>query len=64
MNQTIEARPPVMRRANREALFLAARDARTWSLDSLPETEEQFHKAMDFLCLRTSDADFNYFMRH
>jgi hypothetical protein len=55
---------PVMRRAKYEALLLADRGARTWALDALPETDAQFHKAMDFLCMRTSDVDFHYFMRH
>ena len=45
------------------ALDLAARGVETWGLDAIPDTEEQFVKALDFVCMHASDHDFQRFMQ-
>jgi hypothetical protein len=55
--------PQVVARAKRDALWFADRGAETWGLDAIPETEAQFRKAMDFVCMHTSDEDFRRYTR-
>jgi len=55
--------PRAIRRAELEALDLGRRGASTWGLDAIPETEEQFIKAIDFVCGHASDETFRRFVR-
>lgn len=45
------------------ATALANGGHETWGLDAIPETIEQFKKAMDLVCRYTSDVDFGRFVR-
>jgi hypothetical protein len=55
--------PRAVESAKLLALWHAERNSETWALDAIPETETDFHKGMDALCLRTNDHDFAMFMR-
>jgi hypothetical protein len=53
----------VVRIAEQRALDYAMRNLPTWSADSMPTTDAEFHAVMDAICLRTNDEDFRRFMR-
>lgn len=49
--------------AKEYALELAREDAPTWGLDAIPDTTEQFVKALNFVCMAADDATFSCFVR-
>lgn len=60
---TSDNMPAAVAVAKREALFLAERNAETWGLDAIPDTEEQFVKALNFVCMHADDDTFRRYMR-
>lgn len=55
--------PAAIRRAKQSALWYASRGIETWGLDAIPETDEQFSRAIDFVCMAADDATFHRFVR-